>query len=85
MNQLTHKILNQLLDREIYQVIWQHRDGSVCIDGDREFAHMTRDAAIEACQSSNVLRVFCINLIEATVRDVTDEIVEEALGTAEAA
>jgi hypothetical protein len=85
MNNPTAKLLNQLLDRETYQVIWQHRDGSICIDGDREFAHMTREAAIEAYQSCKVLKVFCINLIEASVRDVTDEVADEAMATAEAA
>jgi hypothetical protein len=70
--------LDRILDREIYQIVWVHRDGDICLDGDRRFIDMTKATAIEACQCGNVLRVYRINLVEATVRDVTEEVMIEA-------
>ena len=70
--------LEGILDRAMYQVIWQSQDGNINIDGDRHFFDMNRAMAVEACQSLKVLRVYCINLIEGTVRDVTAEVMAEA-------
>lgn len=78
LRNLSHATVQGILDRPMYQVIWQSRDGNINIDGDRHFFDMSRAMAVEACQSFKVLRVYCINLIEATVRDVTEEVMEEA-------
>ena len=75
---LSHATVEGILDRPMYQVIWQSRDGNINVDGDRHFFDMTRAMAVEACQSLNVLRVYSINLIEGTVRDVTEEVMREA-------
>ncbi|CAN7497125.1 hypothetical protein LJR231_003496 [Phyllobacterium sp. LjRoot231] len=67
--------IDRILDRTIYSVVWVHRvTGDICLDGDRKFIDMSRSLAIEACQCGNVLRVYEINLIEETVRNVTDEL-----------
>ena len=79
LKNLSHATVEGILDRPMYQVIWQsEQTGDINIDGDRHFLNMTRAMAIEACQSFTVLRVYCINLIEATVRDVTEEVMHEA-------
>ena len=85
LKNLSHDTVTGILDRPFYQCIWQsEQTGDINIDGDRHFLSMTRTMAIEACQSLTVLRVYCINLIEGTVRDVTDELLSEA-GMVEAA
>ncbi len=76
--ELSHQTLQRILDRPMYQVIWQGFEGDINIDGDRLFLGMDRALAVEACQSLKVLRVYCINLIEETVRDVTAELMAEA-------
>jgi len=84
LRELSHETVERILDRPMYQVIWQSQDGNINVDGDRKFTDMTRAMAVEACQSLKVLRVYCINLIEGSVRDVTEEIMAEA-GISEAA
>jgi len=76
--ELSYATIQGILDRPMYQVIWQSRDGNIVADGDRHFFNMNRAMAVEACQSLKVLRVYCINLIEETVRDVTEELMAEA-------
>ncbi len=79
LRKLADETVTGILDRPMYQIIWQSRiNADVNVDGDRHFLSMTRANAIEACQSLMVLRVYCINLIEETVRDVTAEVMEEA-------
>lgn len=78
LRELSHATVEGILDRPMYQVIWQSRDGNINVDGDRHFFEMNRAMAVEACQSLKVLRVYCINLIEATVRDVTEDLMIEA-------
>ena len=81
----SYETVTTILDRPMYQVIWQcSQTGDVNVEGDRNFFAMTRANAIEACQSCTVLRVFKLNLIEGTVRDVTEELMIEA-GMVEAA
>lgn len=75
---LSHATVEGILDRPMYQCVWQANDGNIVMDGDRHFLNMTRAMAVEACQSVKVLRVYCINLIEGTVRDVTQELMIEA-------
>ncbi|MFC0246434.1 hypothetical protein ACFOLL_04525 [Falsochrobactrum ovis] len=74
---IPEKTLTAVLDREIYQVIWMNFAGYICMDGDRKVTDMNRESALEAYREGNVLKVFCINLIEGTCRDVTDEIAGE--------
>lgn len=78
LRELSRETVETILDRPMYQVIWQSQDGNINVDGDRKFTDMNRAMAVEACQSLKVLRVYCINLIEATVRDVTEELMIEA-------
>jgi len=78
LRELSRETVETILDRPMYQVIWQASDGNLIIDGDRKFTDMTRAMAVEACQSLKVLRVYCINLIEGSVRDVTEEVMAEA-------
>lgn len=83
---LSKETVDGLMDRACYQVVWQCRvKGDVIMDGDTHFLGMTRARAIEACQSLEVLKVYCLNFSEGTVRDVTLEVMEEALPEEEAA
>ncbi len=72
-------ILSRLLDDPVYLVFWVHKDGDLCMDGDRRLTdQQSRSFAIEACQHGNVLRVFEVFANEDRVRDVTEEIFAEA-------
>jgi len=66
--------VDRILDRSIYQIIWQNIPGDICIDVDSRITDMTRDNAVEAFREGNVLRVYEVNLIKGSVRDVTEEI-----------
>jgi hypothetical protein len=78
LRELSHATVEGILDRPMYQCVWQASDGNIVMDGDRHFLAMNRAMAVEACQSLKVLRVYCINLIEGSVRDVTEEVMAEA-------
>ena len=71
------KTLETILDREVYQVVWQNIPGDICIDGDCKITDLNRERALDAYREGNVLKVFCVNFIEGTCRDVTDEIAGE--------
>ena len=77
--QLSDEKLNRFLDRPIHQIIWASQfTNQINFDGDHAVADMTRENAIEQFREGHVLKVFEVNLIEATVRDVTYEIAFEA-------
>lgn len=77
--QLTGDALTRFLDRPIYQIIWASKlTKQINFDGDHAFMDMTRENAIEQFLEGNVIKVFEVNLVEGTVRDVTDEIETEA-------
>lgn len=71
------EIVNRILDRDAYQVIWLDHSGNVSIDGGGNFTDLTRESALEAYREGNVLKVFCVNFIEGTCRDITDEFAGE--------
>lgn len=74
---ISDRTLETILDREVYQIIWLNMSGDICIDGGGKLADLDRESALEAYREGNVLKVFCVNFIEGTCRDVTDEIAGE--------
>ncbi|MDH7790702.1 hypothetical protein [Ochrobactrum sp. AN78] len=71
------RTVNLFLDRDVYQVIWLDHAGEISIDGGGKFTDLTRESALDAYREGNVLKVFCVNFIEGTCRDVTDEFAGE--------
>jgi hypothetical protein len=78
---IAHRIptntVNHILDREVYQVVWLDHAGDISIDGGGKFTDLTRESALDAFREGNVLKVFCVNFIEGTCRDVTGEVAGE--------
>jgi len=72
-NTISMKTIEIILDREVYQIIWQNLTGDICIDGGGKLTDLTRESALDAYREGNVLKVFCVNFTEGTCRDVTDE------------
>lgn len=74
---LSAEIIERILDRDFYQIIWADVTGDICIDGGSSISIMTRDNAVEQFREGNVLCVLRINPIEQICRNVTDEIAGE--------
>ncbi|QNQ62489.1 hypothetical protein IB024_01655 [Brucella sp. 6810] len=74
---ISGRTFETVLDREVYQIIWQNLSGDICIDGGGKLTDLSRESALDAYREGNVLKVFCINFVEQTCRDVTDEIAGE--------